>query len=373
MATIRSGSRLQPVVAGAHVTVRPQGMGERDGVTESMASDTTPLATALPRAVPRRPRGRRRSARLLEVCFELGVKVAAFSAILTVFLIFVFVAREALPLLWEAPEPGAEHEAVTLANLIGPTAYPDRPARFVWQPVSNVPKYNLVPLLVGTLKTTIIAILFAAPLAILAAILSAEFAPKWLREVIKPAIELLAGIPSVVLGFFALIVLASWVQSVLGLTMRLNALNAGIALGLAVVPIIFTVAEDALTTVPRSYREASYALGATSWETAARIVVPAALPGIFAGVVLGFGRAAGETMIVLMASGNAAITSWSFVQSVRTLSATIAAELGEVVFGSPHYRVLFLLGILLFAFTFVVNLAGEVAVDRLRRRLEGTR
>ena len=166
-------------------------------------------------------------------------------------------------------------------------------------------------------------------------------------------------------------VLATWLQDLLGVRYRLNALTAGVGLGLAVIPIIYTVAEDALAAVPRSYREASYALGANRWETALRIVVPAALPGIFAGVALGFGRAVGETMIVLMASGNAALTSWSITDSVRTLSATIAAELGEVVFGGPHYRVLFLLGVLLFVFTFAVNLAGELTVRRLKRTLGG--
>lgn len=339
---------------------------------ETVASDAARVAPALPAVVQRAARGRRRTTRVTERLFEAGVKIAAFSAILAIFLIFVFVGREALPLLWQHPAAGQEQEAVTLANLVGPTTYPDRPSRYMWQPVSTVPKYNVLPLIVGTLKTTIVAILFAAPLAILAAILSSEFSPKGVREVIKPTIELLAGIPSVVLGFFALIVLATWLQNLFGLRIRLNALNAGMALGLAVIPIIFTVAEDALTAVPRSYREASFALGANNWETAVKVVLPAALPGIFAGVVLGFGRAVGETMIVLMASGNAAITSWSFVESVRTLSATIAAELGEVVFGSPHYRVLFLLGILLFLFTFVVNLSGELIVRRLKARLEGS-
>lgn len=316
---------------------------------------------------------RRRHTRVVERVVEGWVKLTAMSAILVIFLIFVFVGKEALPLLWEHPEPGLEHEVVTLDNLLGPTHYPDRPSRFVWQPVSNVPKYNLAPLIVGTLKTTIIAVLFAAPLAILAAILSSEFAPRWLRELIKPTIELLAGIPSVVLGFFALIVLASWLQETLGLRFRLNALNAGLALGLTVIPIIFTVAEDALTTVPKSYREASLALGANRWETATKVVVPAALPGIFAGVVLGFGRAVGETMIVLMASGNAATTTPWITDSVRTLSATVAAELGEVVFGSPHYRVLFLIGVILFVFTFLVNLVGDLWVQRLKARLEGSR
>jgi len=308
---------------------------------ESEAAGVLPRVPAS--AVQRVGVSHRRFTRLIEGVVEGVVKITALSAIVVIFLILIFVGREALPLLWQHPEPGLEQEVVTWSKLVGPTEYPDRPARFIWQPVSTVPKYNLLPLVIGTLKTTIIAILFAGPLAILAAILSSEFAPRWLRELIKPTIELLAGIPSVVLGFFALIVLASWLQGLLGLRIRLNALNAGLA------------------------------LGANRWETAIKVVVPAAIPGIFAGVVLGFGRAVGETMVVLMASGNAATTTWAFTDSVRTLSATIAAELGEVVFGSPHYRVLFLIGVLLFVFTFAVNLCGEIYVQRLKERLEGSR
>lgn len=213
--------------------------------------------------------------------------------------------------------------------------------------------------------------LFAIPLGVGAAIYSAEFASKRMREIIKPTIELLAGIPSVVLGFFALIVLASVLQKIFGFTYRLNAINAGIALGLAVVPIIFTLAEDAMTAVPKSLREAAMALGANPWQVSFTMVLPAAMPGIAAGIVLGFGRAIGETMIVLMASGNAAITSASFTDSIRTLSATIAAELGEVVFGSAHYNVLFFIGALLFVFTFIVNLGGEMILSRLKERFQG--
>jgi len=166
-------------------------------------------------------------------------------------------------------------------------------------------------------------------------------------------------------------VLASWLQSVFDFDYRLNAVNAGMGLSLAVIPIIYTVCEDALSAVPRKLREASWALGATRAETACRVVLPSALPGIFAGIVLGFGRAIGETMIVLMASGNAAITSWSFTESVRTLPATIAAELAEVVFGSPHYRVLFFIGLLLFLLTLTLNSLGAWMIERLRRRLRG--
>jgi phosphate transport system permease protein len=215
--------------------------------------------------------------------------------------------------------------------------------------------------------------LAAAPLGIAAAVFTSEFAPRRLKELLKPTIELLAGIPSVVLGFFALMVMATWLQSALGFPYRLNAVVAGLALALTIVPVVYTVAEDALAAVPRSFREASLALGATRWETASRVVLPAAAPGVLAAVVLGFGRAIGETMIVLMASGNAAITSWSLGESVRTIPATIAAEMGEVVFGGAHYSVLFFLGVELFLFTFILNTLAGVFVRRFVRRMSGAR
>ncbi|HVP07455.1 MAG TPA: phosphate ABC transporter permease subunit PstC, partial [Candidatus Acidoferrum sp.] len=216
-----------------------------------------------------------------------------------------------------------------------------------------------------------LAMLFATPLAVLAAIYTSEFASRRMREIIKPTIELLAGIPSVVLGFFALIVLATLLQKTFHLTYRLNALNAGIALGITIIPVIFTIAEDAMSSIPKTLRDASTALGATPWQVSYTMVLPAAMPGIAAGMVLGFGRAIGETMIVLMASGNAAIVSSSLTDSIRTFSATIAAELAEVVFGSPHYNVLFFIGTLLFVFTFVINLGGDVVLTRLKSRLQG--
>jgi len=297
------------------------------------------------------------------------INLTAVVAVSLIVLIFIFVGREALPVLTSE----AVQEEVTLEMLFRAQSYgtTEAPLPYVWQPVSEVPKYSLMPLFLGTLKVTLVAMLFATPLAVLAAIFTTEFAPRWLRETLKPVVELLAGIPSVVLGFFALIVLATWLQDMFDFDFRLNAINAGVALGLAVLPIIYTISEDALTAVPRSFRNASLALGASPWQTAWRVVLPAALPGVFAGVVLGFGRAMGETMIVLMASGNAAITSWVFAEPVRTMSATIAAELGEVVFGSAHYHVLFFIGVLLFAVTFVLNWLGTALVGRLRARLSG--
>lgn len=296
------------------------------------------------------------------------ISTAALAAIAVTILIFVFIGREAVPVITSAEV----HEEVTVGKMIVPLEFREgRPKQFIWQPVSDIPKYSLAPLVLGSFKATLVAILFAAPFAIGAAVFSSEFAPPRIRELIKPVIEMLAGIPSVVMGFFALIVLATFLKELFSWTFRLNAANAGIALGIAVIPIIYTVAEEALRAVPRSYREASQALGASPWSTARRVVLPAAAPGIFAGVALGFGRAIGETMIVLMASGNAAIWSLPLTDSVRTLSATIAAELAEVVHGSAHYHVLFFIGALLFIVTFIINLTGELYVGRLKRRLTG--
>lgn len=242
----------------------------------------------------------------------------------------------------------------------------------VWMPVSDNPRYGLLPLVVGTFKITIIAILFAAPLAILAALFSAAFAPRWMREIIKPAIEILAGFPSVVIGFFALIIMATFFQNLFGYETRLNAFVGGVAMALAAIPIIFTVTEDVMTAVPSTYKEASLALGASKWQTAFFVTLPAAAPGIFAAVLLGIGRIFGETMIVLMATGNAALISMNPFDSVRTLSATIGAEMAEVVFGDTHYSVLFLIGTLLFVFTFALNATAEFYVKgKLMTRLQG--
>lgn len=395
--------------------------------------------------MPKTPPGARRSAGWMglarghrakpsERLVEQGIFLLSCTAIVMIFLIFLFVGREAWPILTgqmdsslarefqdiipvedldkTPPERLRQYLGLTRAQfesmdretlrdlmqlriesreqmpddkdallntlrwryVLGPhqwTGY-DRPV-YIWQPVSAIHKYNIVPLIVGSLKATLVALIFAVPLGVAAAIYVSQLAPPRLREWLKPAIELLAGIPSVVLGFFALIVLASVLQALFGYPSRLNAFLAGIALGLAVIPVVFSIAEDALTSVPRSYSEAALALGSTRWQAAWQIVLPAALPGVFAAVVLGFGRAIGETMIVLMASGNASILSWNLFDSVRTITATIAAELAETVVGGPHYRMLFMLGVLLFAVTFLSNLAGDFFIHRLKARLEGRR
>ena len=301
--------------------------------------------------------------RRLEAAIELFIRSSGFIVIGAVVLIFVFVAKEAIPLLTSSEI----HQEVTVGKMI----VPQPEGGFSWQPVSTVPKYSLLPLLIGTLKVTIVALLIALPIAVGAAIFTSEFAPQGVRELIKPAVELLAGIPSVVIGFFALMVLATWLQDSFGIRIRLNAITAGIGLALAVIPIVYTVSEDALSAVPQAFRDGSQALGANRWQTAWRVVLPAATPGVFAACVLGAGRCIGETMIVLMASGNAATMSLSPTHSFRSFSATIAAELGEVVHGDAHYRVLFFLGAALFVITFLLNLAGQTYVNRLKKKLRG--
>jgi phosphate transport system permease protein len=362
---------------------------------------------------------------------EKFIFAVSLSAILLVFLIFIFIGREALPVLFGrmntalvqktipldqmdklspaqlqeylglTKEQFASMDHDTLKTLMelkiesGKESSTDKDAavntaqwryllrpyqwsgydapRYIWQPVSQIPKYNIIPLIIGSLKVTLVSLIFAVPVALAAAIYVSQLARPRVREFAKPIIELLAGIPSVVLGFFALIVMATVLQQIFGPQSRLNALCAGIALGFSVIPVVFSIAEDALTSVPRSYIQAALALGASKWKAASQVVLPAAIPGVFAAVALGFGRAIGETMIVLMASGNASIVSWRIFDSTRTITATIAAELGEVVFGSAHYRILFLIGVLLFAVTFFTSMTADVVLNRLKAKIEGKR
>jgi phosphate transport system permease protein len=373
-------------------------------------------------------------ARPVEWLAEKFIFLISLSAILMVFLIFLFVAREALPLFFggtntalvQKPIPTADMDKLSPAQLqkyleltpaqfatmdketlkslmdVKQEAQDEIPEEFrndpdalvntaewrylilphqwnhyvkpeyIWQPVGQIQKYNIIPLLVGTLKTTLIGLLFAVPLSVGAAIYVSQMARPKIREVVKPTIELLSGVPSVVVGFFALLVMATVLQKIFGYQTRLNAFVAGIALGFAVIPVIFSIAEDALTSVPRSYTQAALALGASHWQTAWQIVLPAALPGVFAATVLGFGRAIGETMIVLMVC-SASVMSWSIFDSARSITTTIAAEMAEAVSGGPHYRILFMLGALLFAATFASNMIAGAVIQRFKLKLEGKR
>lgn len=314
---------------------------------------------------------------------EKFIKSISFLSIAFVILIFVFVFREAFPIFRMdaketvqsellVPESYGADESVNTSepnksddNTIfkaGSTSVTTPSSTLLskdWMPVSDNPRYGLIPLFLGTIKVTLIALLFAAPIAILAAIYTSMFAKPRLREVIKPIIELLAGFPSVVIGFFALMIMATFLQNIFGYESRLNSFVGGIAMALTAIPIIYTLTEDALTSIPKTYIEASLGLGASMRQTAFFVVFPAAIPGVFAAVLLGIGRIFGETMIALMATGNAALVTGNPFDSVRTLSATIGAEMAEVVFGDIHYSVLFLIGSVLFIFSFFLNAVAE--------------
>jgi phosphate transport system permease protein len=284
-----------------------------------------------------------------EFLIETLIRVLGFSSIGLVALIFLFLTREGLPAFLRVP----------LSNLLGTR----------WYPTFDL--YGMLPLLLGSVLITVVAILIALPLGVATAVFIREVAPNWAREILKPLIEVLAGIPSVVLGFFGMTLLAPLVREVLGVPTGLTAFTGALILAYMALPTVISVAEDALDAVPKSYRDAGLAMGATQWQTIWRVVVPAARSGIVIAVMLGMGRAIGETMAVMLVTGNAArmpLTLDSLFRPVRTMTATIAAEMGEVAQGSTHYHVLFGIGILLFLLTFAINLAAATAVFRKRRR-----
>jgi phosphate transport system permease protein len=257
--------------------------------------------------------------------------------------------------------------------LYGVRMFREVPAfKFLFDPVWNpdaygTPRFGLLPLLIGSFLTTALALLVAVPLGIASAIFIAERMKGRLRVVVKAIVELFAGFPSVVLGFFGLVVLAPLIARVFNVPSGLNLFNASLILALMALPTIISVSDDALRVVPHSYREAAYALGATPWTTALKVVLPAARSGILAAAMLGFGRAVGETMAVLMVAGNAPIIPTSLFAPVRTITSTIAIELGETPFGTGHFYSLFALGAVLFLITLGANLLAEALIKRQKR------
>ena len=282
-----------------------------------------------------------------EKIIEKSLQWTASVSILIVICIFVFIFKEAVPF---AKHPG-------LGELFGTR----------WVPVSpQKESFGLVPLVTGSLVVTVLAMLLTIPFGVGAAVYISELAAPAEREILKPFIEVLAGIPSVVIGFFGLMVLVPLVKSCFGLATGLTAFSGAVLLALMAIPTVTSISEDAMRSVPRSYKEASLALGASRIRTIWRVTVPAALPGIMAAVMLGTGRVIGETMAVMMVTGNAAIISFWPFDSVRTMTATIAAEMGEVAFGSDHYRALFCVGIVLLLITFVLNMAAQKVLGKYR-------
>lgn len=281
---------------------------------------------------------------------QVVILTGGLSAIVFVAAIFVFVTKEGLDFVFGALSLGEFFTSIA------------------WRPTSSNPTYGALALIAGTASVTGLAMLVSVPLSLGAAVYIGEFATGKVREVLKVLVELLAAIPSVVWGFVGITIMKPLIEGLFGVPLGLGVLNAGIILGLMAAPIMATIAEDALKAVPDTYREAAEALGATRWEVVRKVVVPASRNGLLAAVLLGVGRGFGETMAVLMASGHAINLPTSPFDSVRALTATIAAELGDTAEGSAHYGSLFTLGILLFAVTFVINLTADVVVRGIRRR-----
>jgi phosphate transport system permease protein len=236
-----------------------------------------------------------------------------------------------------------------------------------WNPESTNGKYGIAPLLVSTGLVTLGAMIIAVPLGIFTAAFLSEMAHPTLKTFLKPLIEMLAAIPSVAIGFLGIVLVGPGIAKIFGIANGLNALNGAVLLSVMALPTIITISEDAINAVPQTHREASLALGANKWETLFKVTLPAALPGLIAAVMLGLGRALGETMTVLMATGNAAVLPKGFLDSVRTITATIAIEMGEVPYQTTHYFALFAIAVVLFLITLFINLLGEYFANRLRK------
>jgi len=288
---------------------------------------------------------------------EASIRICGVASIALVVLIFTFVLREGLPLF-------KEYSVRSFLTERG------------WQPALAPPTgpwFGLMPNLWGSILVTAGAVVVAVPLAIGAAVCLAEVAPHRVRDVVKPIIELLATVPSVAIGFVGAAAINPLVKSVFDLDTGKSALAGSVVLAFMAIPTIVTISDDALSAVPRSFRDGSVALGATRWQGISRVVVPSAAPGIIAAVMLGVGRAIGETMVVIMVTGNAGVLPdkglwYAFTHSVRTITGTIGAEALEVAYGDAHYRALFMLGVVLFVITFLLNFVADLALNRRPRR-----
>lgn len=292
--------------------------------------------------------GIRQRLRIGETIIEWCIRLSGLLIVAFVFLIFLFLLRDSLSLF---------------------RAYPL--GRFLlgmeWLPISEPPKFGVLPLLIGSLLVTFWAIVICVPLGVGAAMFIAEVAPKPLKHVLKSLVEILASIPSVVLGFLGIIWLGPFLRDTFHLSTGMTGLTGSLLLAFMALPTIISISEDALAGVPRMYREAAYGLGATRWQTLWRVILPSASSGILAAVMLGIGRVVGETMVVLMVTGNAPVMPRSILLPLRTLTATIAGEMGETVGGSEHYFALFAVGLVLFAITFTINLIADLFLRRARK------
>lgn len=275
--------------------------------------------------------------------------MAGFLAVISVVLILLFLLTESLPLL----------RTTSLREMLTGVR---------WSPTAEPPKFGLLPLLLGSFYVTVGAMVLAVPLGLACAVFISEVAPFRVREILKPLVELLAAIPSVVFGFLGLLLVGPWLAQILGLPLGQFAGVGALILAFMAIPTIVSVSEDALRAVPRAYRENSLALGATGWQTIYHVTIPAARSGLTAAVLLGLGRAIGETMTVLMVTGNSPVIPrglLGFLRPLRTMTATIAAEMGETAYNTPHYHALFMIGLILLLITLAVNIVSDLIIRRM--------
>jgi len=302
-----------------------------------------------PPSISGRRLGRTTSRRAAEAVVRALIYACGWVAIVILGAIAGFLLLNALKAIQEAG----------LATMLSGTA---------WYPTSDPGKFGMLPLVVGSLFVTGVALVVCVPVGVGAAVFISEFSSRRVKEAMKSVIEFMAAVPSVVYGLIGVAVLIPLVKQVFALDSGMTALTGGIVLGIMSVPTIVSISEDALHAVPADLRRGSAALGNTRWQTTYKVTLPAASSGIFAATMLGLGRAIGETMAVLMLTGNAAVMPGSVLESVRTMTGTIAAEMGEVVQGGLHYSVLFTVGLVLFVITFAINLAADVVLERQRKR-----
>ncbi|PIS27787.1 MAG: phosphate ABC transporter permease subunit PstC [Candidatus Marinimicrobia bacterium CG08_land_8_20_14_0_20_45_22] len=288
--------------------------------------------------------------KISEKAFKYGFMGMAFSSLLFLLGIIIILFSEGLPVF----------NTVNLMRFIGGTS---------WYPTSEPPEFGILPLILGTLWVTLGAMLICIPIGLGSALYLHEIAGRRQKAVLKPLIELLASIPSIVYGFFGMIIVAPYLQRTFDLSTGLCAFTASLILGIMAVPTVCSLAEDALNYVPKSFREAAYAVGANRWQTLTQIILPAAGSGISTAIILGMSRVVGETMTVLMVAGGAAMIPQSVFDPVRPMTSTIAAEMGEAAMGSPHYHALFAIGLILFLITFVFNIIAEIISRRYRLKL----
>ena len=287
--------------------------------------------------------------KIREFLIERLIFLSGVASIIFVALIFVFLLKEGVSLF----------KTIGLGDFLGGK---------LWYPISDPPKLGILPLILGSLLVTAGAIALAVPLGIASAFYIAEVAPPRLRDILKSCIEVLSAIPSVVLGFIGMVTLVPFIKRVFGVPTGLTALTGSIMLALMALPTIISISEDAINSVPKDYKAGAIALGATHWQTLHRVVIHGAMPGIIAASMLGIGRVFGETMAVMMVTGNAAVIPKSLLRPIRTLTATIAAEMGEAVRGSEHYYALFAIGIVLFIISFAINFTADLFLNRGRKR-----